>query len=216
MVPHAAKLILVAHRDVDVRDRFVAALADARHVAVTASSQAEAISAAATRPRVSLALIDLTLADDPSAFVRALRDAAQPALPVLVYAGSVRSGAQARHLTTCGIGGYVNEHAATATILPALAPHLFPASFDRRLTPRLVMSVPVTYRSGGIIAGAVTLNLSRGGVAIRTLSPLTSGTQVELRFRLPGWPDDVERTGHVIWSNARVGMGVQFDDEIDV
>lgn len=212
----AAKVLLVAHRDGDVRDRFVAALADARHKAATASSEADALAAARQRPPISLALIDLRLCSDATQFVRRLREVSQPALPVLAFARSLRDAGQARDLTAVGIAGYVNDFAATASILPALAPHLFPASFDRRLAPRMAMSVPVSYQSGGVTAGALTLNISRGGVAIRTLSPLAAGATLELRFRLPAWPAEVERRGHVVWSDGRVGMGIQFDAEIDV
>ncbi len=210
------KLILIAHADAAVRDRFVAALADARHAAVTATTEREAVTAAARRPVISLAIIDAGLSTDPAGWIRRLRAAAQPALPVVVFAGSVTSAAQARQLVPAGVAAYVNEHAPTAAILPALAPHLFPSSFDRRLAPRLPLSVPVSYTSGATIAGAFTLNISRGGLAIRTLSPLEAGSAITVRFRLPSAPEEIERRGHVVWSDRRVGMGVQVDQEIDL
>lgn len=216
MITDAAKVLLVAHQDADVRDRFVAALADARHKATTAATETDALTAARQRPPISLALIDLRLCSNAAEFVRELREASQPALPVLAFAGSLRDAAQARDLTAVGVAGYVNDFASTAAILPALAPHLFPSSFDRRLAPRMTMSVPVSYQSGGVTAGALTLNVSRGGLAIRTLSPLPAGGELLLRFRLPSWAAEIERRGHVVWSDGRVGMGIQFDDEIDV
>lgn len=212
----ATKLILVAHSDGTVRDRFAAALTDARHDSVTAATSEDAVTAAEQRdPGISLALIDLTLDPDPPAWIRRLRAASQAALPVLVFAGTARSAAEARALIPSAIAGYINEHAPTGQILPALAPHLFPASFDRRLAPRTVLSVPVSYRAGGTIAGAVTLNVSRGGLAVRTLSPLAPGTPITVRFRLPPATDDVERAGHVVWADQRVGMGIQFEVELD-
>lgn len=211
----ATKLILLAHRDRAVRDRFAAALTDARHDYVTATTGDEAVVAAARRdPGVALALIDLRLHPDPPAWVRQLRTAAQTALPILVFAGTVRNAADTRALLSSAIGGYLNEHAATAQILPALAPHLFPASFNRRLAPRTILSVPVTYRSDTTLAGAVTLDISRGGMAVRTLSPLEVGTVISVRFKLPPSSLDIERTGHVVWADQRVGMGIQFDVEL--
>ena len=207
----ATKIIVITHRDTSVCDRFVAALADARHQYVTANAAADAVAAAA---HASLAIIDLGLHADPPAWVRQLRAAAQTPLPILVFAGTVRSAADSRALLAAAIAGYINEHAATAQILPALAPHLFPASFDRRLAPRLVLSVPVSYRSGTAIAGAVTLNISRGGLAIRTLTPLEPGAEVLVKFRLPPSSTDIERTGYVVWADSRVGMGIQFIDEL--
>jgi hypothetical protein len=208
----ATKIILITHRDLSVCDRFAAALADARHQYVIAKTASSAVDAAT---RASLAIIDLGLHADPAAWVRDLRAAAQAPLPVLVFAGTVRSAADSRALLAAAIAGYINEHAATAHILPALAPHLFPASFDRRLAPRLVLSVPVSYRSGQVIAGAVTLNISRGGMAIRTLTPLEPGADVRVKFRLPPSTTDIDRAGYVVWADRRVGMGIQFADELD-
>lgn len=208
----ATKIILIAHRDASVRDRFAAALADARHQYVTANSGADAV---ANVHRASLALIDLSLHDEPAAWVRELRAASTSALPVLVFAGTVRSAADSRELWPVAVAGYINEHAATAQILPALAPHLFPASFDRRLSPRVVVSVPVSYHSKSVIATAVTLNISRGGMAIRTLTPLEAGAEISVKFRLPPAPADLERSGYVVWADRRVGMGIQFTEELE-
>lgn len=207
------KIILIAHGDSGVRDRFAAALADARHTSVTAATPEAAVTAVqdGTRP-ISLALVDLGLHADPIPWARTLRGSGSGrSRPVLVFAGTVRSSADARALLAVPIAGYVNEYAATAQILPALAPHLFPASFDRRLTPRLALGVPVSYRAGQTIATAVTLNLGRGGLAIRTLSPLPPGTIVELKFRLPASAADLEARGRVVWADRKVGMGIQFD-----
>ncbi len=212
----ASKIILIAHHDAAIRDRFAAALADARHDYVTAATAVDAMAAGARRaPALSLALLDLGLGDEGVDVVREVRRAAPAALPILVFAGTVRSSADARALLTVGPAGYINEHAATAQILPALAPHLFPASFDRRLTPRVVISVPVSYRAGQTIAGSVTLNISRGGMAIRTLTPLDPGTEVHVKFRLPSSPADIEMAGRVIWADRRGGVGIQFAGELE-
>jgi uncharacterized protein (TIGR02266 family) len=74
----------------------------------------------------------------------------------------------------------------------------------------VVLGIPVQYRFGNTIAAALTLNLSRGGIAIRTTSPLPSGSAVRVRFHLPGSKRDVEAEGRVAWSDSRVGMGIQF------
>jgi hypothetical protein len=60
----------------------------------------------------------------------------------------------------------VNEYSAVQHILPSLAPHLFPDNFNRRGSPRVVLGIPVAYRFGNTIAAALTLNLSKGGLAI--------------------------------------------------
>jgi uncharacterized protein (TIGR02266 family) len=203
------KIILIAHRDATVRERFAAALADARHTFVTAAT-AELANAAvrdSARP-ISLGVVDIGLTEDGLAWIRGLRG--DLTWPVLVFAGTVRSVADARALLALPVAGYINEHAPAAQILPALAPYLFPASFDRRLNPRVPLGVPVSYRSGQTIATAVTLNLGRGGLAVRTLNPLSPGLLVELKFRLPG-KAEIEVRGRVVWSDRKAGMGVQFE-----
>jgi uncharacterized protein (TIGR02266 family) len=75
----------------------------------------------------------------------------------------------------------------------------------------VVLGIPVQYRFGNTIAAALTLNLGRGGIAIRTTSPLESGARIKVRFRMPGGKREIDAEGRVAWSDRRVGMGVQFE-----
>lgn len=208
----SVKTILVAHRIAAVRDRFAAALADARHAYVVASTAAAARTAVAdeTTP-VSLVLVDLGLAEDAVTFVRELGETARRPVPILVFSGSVSAASQIAALATLNVAGYMSEHASTPQILPALAPHLFPDNFNRRASRRVALGVPVSFRTGQSITGAVTLDVSRGGLAVRTMSPLPPGTTIQLKIRLPGTQQDIEASGRVAWSDRKVGMGVQFE-----
>jgi uncharacterized protein (TIGR02266 family) len=78
-----------------------------------------------------------------------------------------------------------------------------------------VLGIPVAYRFGSTIAAALTLNLSKGGVGVRTMSPLAPGSKVRARFRLPGSKRDIEAEARVAWSDRRVGMGLQFERMAD-
>ena len=88
---------------------------------------------------------------------------------------------------------------------------VFPDNFNRRSSPRVVLGIPIQYRFGNTIAAALTLNLSHGGIAIRTTSPLDGGAKIKVRFRMPGSKKDIDAEGHVAWSDRRVGMGIQFE-----
>src|SRR5262245_16300619 len=91
----SAKTILIAHRQAAVRDRFAAALADARHAFVLADTDAAVLGAFAGGDEpVSLVLVDLGLSDDGVTFVQRLRKTAGRALPIVVFAGTVSSAAQ--------------------------------------------------------------------------------------------------------------------------
>ena len=209
----SVKTILIAHQSAAVRYRFAAALRDARHVSVEAGSAVELPARVADDDvRVDLAIIDLGLAVEPMDLVADVRGGhGRRVVPVMVFAGSLASADQVISLAAQGVTAFVNEHASTPQILPALAPHLFPDNFNRRATPRVPIAIPISYQAGGVIAGARTQDLSRGGLAIRTMEPLPLGTAVELTFRLPGSSTDIVASGRVAWSDRRVGMGVQFE-----
>src|SRR5258707_8827442 len=121
------------------------------------------------------------------------------------------SGEKVGELATLGGAGNVNEYSAVQHMVRSLAPRLSPNNFNRRGSPRVVLGIPIQYRFGNTIAAALTLNLSRGGIAIRTTSPLESGSTLKVRFRMPGSKIDIDAGGRVAWHDRRVGMGIQFE-----
>ena len=208
----ASKSIIVADDTAFVRDRFLAALEAVGHRA-TIVSDATALLARVKEhgTDLDLVVVDLRL---PSlqglALVRALRNVSGFRAPIVVFSGTIANADEVRELATLGVAGYVNEYSAAQNIVPALSPHLFPDQFNRRTSPRVALGMSVAYRVANTIAAAVTLNVSRGGVAIRTTSPLEKGSAVKVRFRLPGAPREVDAEASVAWSDRRFGMGLQF------
>jgi uncharacterized protein (TIGR02266 family) len=208
------KTVIVADDTAFVRDRFATALLGAGHTAYTVKSAAELLARVrADLPRIDLIVLDLRLPHAGGVeLVRSIRRIdADGQLPILVFSGTIATADEVRDLAALGVAGYVNEYSAVQHILPSLAPHLFPDNFNRRGSPRVVLGIPVAYRFGNTIAAALTLNLSKGGLAIRTMSPLQGGANVRARFRLPGSKRDIETESRVAWSDRRVGMGLQFE-----
>jgi CheY-like chemotaxis protein len=207
----AVKTVLVADDTAFVRDRFRGALEGAGHRAVGVRTGPEVL-AALRQGRVDLIVLDLRL---PQAhgmdLLRAIGKLTPPNPPVVVFSGTIASADEVRELAALGVAGYVNEYSAVQHILPALAPHLFPDNFNRRSSPRVVLGIPLQYRFGNTIAAALTLNMSHGGLAIRTTSPLEHTAAIKVRFRMPGLKRDVDAEGRGAWSDRRVGMGIQFD-----
>ena len=207
------KTVIVADDTAFVRDRFATALLSAGHKALTVKSAAELLA----RVRGDLANIDLVVLDLrlPHAggieLVRSIRKIDGGRIPILVFSGTIATADEVRDLAALGVSGYVNEYSAVQHILPSLAPHLFPDNFNRRGSARVVLGIPIAYRFGNTIAAALTLNLSKGGVAIRTMSPLQQGSKVRVRFRLPGSKVDIEAESRIAWSDRRMGMGLQFE-----
>jgi uncharacterized protein (TIGR02266 family) len=214
-----AKTVLLADDTAFVRDRFKAAIEGAGHRVITVRSAAELL----TRLRADLDQLDLLVIDLrlPNMVgievVRSIRKVDEGQLPILVFSGTVATAEEVRELAALKIAGYVNEYSAVQHILPSLAPHLFPERFNRRSSPRVLLGIPMSYRFGNTTAAARALNLSRGGIAIRTTWPLEAGATARIRFRLPGCRNDIDVDVMVRWSDTKVGMGLQFDrvDEPD-
>jgi uncharacterized protein (TIGR02266 family) len=206
------KTVLIADDTAFVRARFKSALESAGHRALSAKSAAELLA----RVRLDLDTINLIVLDlklppaNGVEMVRGVRKIDGGRLPILVFSGTVSSVEEVRELASLGVNGYLNEYSTVEHILPSLAPHLFPDRFNRRGSPRVVMGSPITYRVGGRIAAALTLNLSQGGIAIRTSSPAPPDAELKLRFRLPGSKKDIDCEGRVCWSDPAAGMGLRF------
>src|SRR5918911_4924411 len=208
----ATKTIVIADDTAFVRDRFRTALENAGHKALAVKTAAELLARIrADFGQIDLVVLDLRLPHAPGVdLVRSIRKLDGGKLAILVFSGTIASADEVRELAALGVAGYVNEYSAVQHILPSLAPHLFPDNFNRRGSPRVVLGIPVAYRFGNTIAAALTLNLGKGGVAIRTMSPLPTDARVRVRFRLPGSKRDIEAESRVAWSDRRVGMGLQF------
>ena len=208
----ATKTVIVADDTAFVRDRFKAALERAGHRAIAVSSGSELIA----RVKADLANIDLVVVDlrlphgNGVNLVRALRSIDTKKPPIIVFSGTIANASEVRELAALNVAGFVNEYTSLQHILPSLAPHLFPGDFNRRGGPRVVLGIPIAYRFGNTIAAAVTLNISRGGVAVRTTNPLDKGMTVKVRFRMPMGKRDIDVESTVAWSDRRVGMGLEF------
>jgi len=207
------KTIVIADDTAFVRDRFRSAVENAGHKAVAVKSAAELLARVrADLARIDLIVLDLRLPHAPGVdLVRGIRKLDDGRLPVLIFSGTIASAEEVKELAALGVAGYINEYSAVQHILPSLAPHLFPDNFNRRGSPRVVLGIPIQYRFGNTIAAALTLNLSHGGIAIRTTSPLENGAKIKVRFRMPGSKKDIDAEGRVAWSDRRVGMGIQFE-----
>jgi uncharacterized protein (TIGR02266 family) len=209
----SVKTIIIAADTAFVRDRFCRAIDNGGHHAVAVKSGAELV----TRVRDSAATIDLIVIDlrlPPAPgldLVRSLRAVDDRRLAILIFSGTITDAAEVRDLAALGVAGYIDEYSAVQHILPALAPHLIPDSFSRRASPRVVLVIPVQCRMGDTLADALMVDLSHGGMAIRTTRSLENGAPLAVRFRLPGSTRDIDAQGRVQWSGRRGTIGIRFE-----
>ena len=195
-----------------VRDRFKTALDAAGHRAMIVKSVAQLLaSVRADFDDLDLIVLDLRLSHASGAeLVKRIRKLDEGKLPILVFSGGVQNVDEVRELAALGVAGYLNEYSAAEHILPSIAPHLFPGTFHKREHPRVVMGIPVSYRIGKTITAALAMDLSTGGMAIRTNNPPVRGTVLKVKFALPGSRRELEAEAVVCWSVLKAGVGMQF------
>ena len=206
------KTVVIAAHDTALAERFAAALTSAKHRAMVVTKyEALGERLVDTSDRIDLVILDLQLGTCKGPSLVQSIQKIERCPPVLIFSSSVTSNNEARQLTNLGVVGYVNEHCPTQQILSVLAPHLSPDSFNRRSNPRVTLGIPVSYAVGDSLSTATTLNLSKGGIAIRTMTPLELSSKLRIRFRLPGTKREIEADARVVWTDQRVGMGLQFE-----
>lgn len=208
----SSRTVLIACTSIAIRSRLVDAVRQSGHQTLEATRTSELIDLVdSNSSNLDLLLLDLGLASgDKLPLVRRIREYSGK-LPIIVFSGSITSAEDVRELSKLGVKDYLNEHLESTQVLPSLAPHLFPDSFNRRSSPRVVLTVPVSYLFDNTITGALTLNISKDGLAVRTMNPLEVSIQVCVRFRLPGSIFEIDAHSRVVWSDQRVGMGLQFE-----
>jgi uncharacterized protein (TIGR02266 family) len=86
---------------------------------------------------------------------------------------------------------------------------------DRR-DERIALALEVEFRNAGAFLVAYSANLSKGGMFVEMEEPLPVGTEIAMRFAVPGEPA-IDVIGVVTWVQAWKtelqprGMGVRFD-----
>ncbi len=206
------KTILLANDAAPVRLQFGQALEKAGHRVVSARNRAEVLAAVQQAGRVDLILLDLHVPGSRGVeLVQAIRASASARTPIVIFAGTIETADEVKRLAEFDVAAYINESCAQEQILPTLAPQLFPDNFNRRSSARVPLGIPVAFRHDASITAALTLDLGKGGIAVRTMTPLDISDKVVTRFRLPGTERDIEAESHVSWSDRRVGMGLQFE-----
>jgi len=78
---------------------------------------------------------------------------------------------------------------------------------ERRTSPRVTTKIEIKFGDTGALIKSYMLNVSNGGIYIKTDKPFSLDTLILLKFSLPDDPDPIEIEGKVVWSNPRGGKG---------
>ncbi len=90
-------------------------------------------------------------------------------------------------------------------------------SSDQRQTPRVETNIEILFKEKGSFIKSYMLNVSHGGLFIKTGTPLPIDSFVNMKVTLPDTDTPLDILGRVVWINARAGdnsfpqgMGIQF------
>jgi type IV pilus assembly protein PilZ len=84
-----------------------------------------------------------------------------------------------------------------------------------RQHPRAPIELKVAYKRMNAFFADYTRDISKGGIFIKSESPLPMGSEIEFEITLPKRPTPIELTGKVAWSEPSRGMGIQFTWKTD-
>ena len=90
---------------------------------------------------------------------------------------------------------------------------------DRRIHPRIDVSIEIFYDFGMETYTDFTVNLSPGGLYVKTNRPLDTGSIITAKFALPGFDHSFSILGKVVRKKSYEneegppGMGIQFLDQ---
>lgn len=88
---------------------------------------------------------------------------------------------------------------------------------ERRRSGRGDLLVRVEYSTIDEIFSEFTRDINEGGLFIETEKPRPTGTEVAMRFNLPGNHAPLQTIGRVVWVRSAserepAGMGIEFDE----
>ena len=78
---------------------------------------------------------------------------------------------------------------------------------ERRYTERTQLVIRVEYSTVDEFFSDFTRDINQGGLFIETSRPLSLGSEVMMRFNLPGQQEAIETVGHVV----RISQGGRFE-----
>jgi uncharacterized protein (TIGR02266 family) len=78
---------------------------------------------------------------------------------------------------------------------------------DKREHPRALVKIEIEFKEVVDFITSYMLNISNGGLFIKTDEAFPLDTIVLLRFTMPGDPQPIETEGKVVWCNTKGGKG---------
>lgn len=214
------KKILVADDTLPMRVMLQDVLTEAGYEVTTAGDGEEAWKLIQNGTRFDLVILDL-LMPRMTGFdiLERLKTENPNHCKVLVITGIFKSHKEIVRLKSLGACGYITKSALVDEILFRVNQVFYIGHENTRKFPRLLMSVPVSYRIKGAQFSNYTSNFSAGGAFIRTIDPAPVREPIDMVIKIPGMDGAIEAAGRVVWTNeyetfrrksCLPGMGIEF------
>jgi uncharacterized protein (TIGR02266 family) len=88
---------------------------------------------------------------------------------------------------------------------------------EKRSSPRVVTTIEIMFKEPRSLVKSYMLNISKGGIFVKTDEPMELDSVVNLKVKLSWEPYEMEIEGRVVWTNPKSrknsfprGMGIQF------
>ena len=86
---------------------------------------------------------------------------------------------------------------------------------NKRESPRVATNIEIKFRETGSFVRSYMLNVTNGGIFLKTEKPLIIDAEVTMHIQLPDDQETMTIEGRVVWANTKskafpAGMGIQF------
>ena len=86
---------------------------------------------------------------------------------------------------------------------------------NKRESPRVATNIEIKFRETGSLVRSYMLNVTNGGIFLKTEKPLNIDAEVTMHIQLPDDHETMTIEGRVVWANTKskafpAGMGIQF------
>jgi DNA-binding response OmpR family regulator len=148
---------------------------------------------------------------DAAAFCRTLREDARTRRTSLLLVVADEPEEAVRLVLDAGANDTLTMPLQDGELDQRLATYL---NVEARKSVRVIVQTRVHSQSPQAFSLGTSLNLSASGMLLETHGAYTEGTQMDLRFFLPGHPRQIEASSRIIRVEERTGTnlcGVRFD-----
>jgi uncharacterized protein (TIGR02266 family) len=214
MITKDSKYLLVADDSLLLRTKISDILVEAGHRVKVAKNGKEVIEEVRIGANgIDLLILDLQMPEvDGFGVLDWIKNSGHGGkFPILAMTGAYEATRILEKLKSLGASGYMSKGMSPEQIIFRVNSFLFPnKSGGRPKNDRVCTSIPVDFMIGERSLTGHMLNASEGGVFLYSKVKIPQGTELKLKFSLPGYGRIMVVKGNVQWSSDKTASGSIF------